>query len=228
MWYVQLKFSWVFNFEVIPRNLAPSKNYRTSSVLRIIPTWTVLNSVSLPLSPPSLSPLPPSLPQSGELQVGDQLLSIDGQQILGYAYEKSRHLLQQARARGHVLIIVASHSSPGGGGGGGEREGKGGGEGGGGQPLEVQLRKKKGSKLCYIILCTHDYFCSYMRGRERGGEKEGERKRGSDRGRVIEGEINRFISVKWGHMRAVVGELPPTRPYMYFKTTKLENSIVSV
>ena len=34
--------------------------------------------------------------QDGQLQVGDQILSVDGQQILGYSYEKARHLLQQA------------------------------------------------------------------------------------------------------------------------------------
>ena len=117
--------------------------------------------------------------QDGELQVGDQVLSVDGQNILGYSYEKvgeskwmvhcfqilifhphsqhthshththththtfmqAKHLLQQARSRGSVSLIVASHSS--------QYEGgpKGGGELQGRLPEGVKLRaKRKGSE----------------------------------------------------------------------------------
>lgn len=50
----------------------------------------------------------------GQLQTGDQLISIDGQKILGYSYDKARCLLQQARSHGTVNLIVASSSPVGG------------------------------------------------------------------------------------------------------------------
>ena len=50
----------------------------------------------------------------GQLQTGDQLISIDGQKVLGYTHDKARCLLQRARSHGTVNLIVASNS-PGGG-----------------------------------------------------------------------------------------------------------------
>ena len=97
-------------------------------------------SGSLSYQPESLFSLS-SPPKEGTLQPGDQLISIDGQKILGYSAEKARHLLQQARARGWVQLIVTSRGGSGGTGG----------EGTGGNlksniPESVVLRQKKRSK----------------------------------------------------------------------------------
>ena len=77
--------------------------------------------------------------------MGDQLISIDGQRILGYSFEKARHLLQQARSRGWVQLIVTSRggTAPGveGGGAGGGAKNK-----GASVRESVVLRQKKKSK----------------------------------------------------------------------------------
>ncbi len=99
-----------------------------------------------------LCPLP-SPSQDGQLQKGDQILSVDGQQIVGYPYEKAKHLLQQAKARGSVTLIVASCSL----------KQDGGMKGGGDQGDVVVLRKKKRGELyhkvyrpsCSLVLATH-------------------------------------------------------------------------
>ena len=86
------------------------------------------------------------LSQEGTLQVGDQLISIDGQKILGYSFEKARHLLQQARARGWVQLIVTSRGGAAAGGPAGVEGAAGGGNLRSSVPESVVLRQKKRSK----------------------------------------------------------------------------------
>ena len=47
------------------------------------------------------------------MQVGDRIISVDGQRIIGYSYDKTRNLLQQAKARGSVSLMVVSQQEGG-------------------------------------------------------------------------------------------------------------------
>ena len=93
------------------------------------------------------------------------MISIDGQKILGYSAEKARHLLQQARARGWVQLIVTSRGGEGGAG--GERAG---GSLKSNIPESVVLRQKKKNKeselkklkILSLFFTHHQLVCAVV------------------------------------------------------------------